>query len=169
MDWIRYTSIERYADKYNIAVVMPEVDGSCFYADMKHGYNYFTYLTEEVVAVAEGLLPVNKEPEKRLVAGLSMGVDGGIGSTYNFMADKFVQIQSLFRENRIPEAQAVQKEVNRIISVLCGVGVMQAEKELLNQLGFDYGCCRRPFRPLEDEAKELLRREVLPYIAEVTV
>lgn len=73
MDWIRYTSIERYADKYNIAVVMPEVDGSCFYADMKHGYNYFTYLTEEVVAVAEGLLPVNKEPEKRLVAGLSMG------------------------------------------------------------------------------------------------
>ena len=98
-----------------------------------------------------------------------MGVDGGIGSTYNFMADKFVQIQSLFRENRIPEAQAVQKEVNRIISVLCGVGVMQAEKELLNQLGFDYGCCRRPFRPLEDEAKELLRREVLPYIAEVTI
>ncbi len=73
MDWIRYTSIERYADKYNIAVVMPEVDGSCFYADMKHGYSYFTYLTEEVVAVAEGLLPVNKEPAKRLVAGLSMG------------------------------------------------------------------------------------------------
>lgn len=104
-----------------------------------------------------------------LLAGLSMGVDGGIGSTYNFMADKFVQIQSLFRENRIPEAQAVQKEVNRIISVLCGVGVMQAEKELLNQLGFDYGCCRRPFRPLEYEAKKLLRREVLPYIAEVTV
>jgi N-acetylneuraminate lyase len=43
-----------------------------------------------------------------LLAGLSMGVDGGIGSTYNFMADKFVQIQSLFRQNRIPEAQAVQ-------------------------------------------------------------
>ena len=43
MDWIRYTSIERYADKYNIAVVLPEVDGSCFYADMKHGYKYFTY------------------------------------------------------------------------------------------------------------------------------
>ena len=67
MDWIRYTSIERYADKYNIAVVLPEVDGSCFYADMKHGYKYFTYLTDEVVAVAEGLLPVNKEPEKRPV------------------------------------------------------------------------------------------------------
>ena len=84
MDWIRYTSIERYADKYNIAVVMPEVDGSCFYADMKHGYNYFTYLTEEVVAVAEGLLPVNKEPEKRLVAGLSMGGYGAFKWAFNY-------------------------------------------------------------------------------------
>ena len=83
MDWMRYTSIERYADKYNIAVVMPEVDGSCFYADMKHGYNYFTYLTEEVVAVAEGLLPVNKEPEKRLVAGLSMGGYGAFKWAFN--------------------------------------------------------------------------------------
>ena len=83
MDWMRYTSIERYADKYNIAVVMPEVDGSCFYADMKHGYDYFTYLTEEVVAVAEGLLPVNKEPEKRLVAGLSMGGYGAFKWAFN--------------------------------------------------------------------------------------
>ena len=73
MDWIRYTAIERYADAYEVAVVMPEVDGACFYTDMKYGYNYFTYLTEEVVAVAESLLPVNKEPAKRLVAGFSMG------------------------------------------------------------------------------------------------
>lgn len=83
MDWMRYTSIERYADKYNIAVVMPEVDGSCFYADMKYGYDYFTYLTEEVVAVAEGLLPVNKEPYKRLVAGLSMGGYGAFKWAFN--------------------------------------------------------------------------------------
>jgi len=83
MDWIRYTAIERYADKYNIAVVMPEVDGSCFYADMKHGYKYFTYLTEEVPAIAEGLLPVNKEPEKRLVAGLSMGGYGAFKWAFN--------------------------------------------------------------------------------------
>lgn len=83
LDWIRYTAIERYADKYNIAVVMPEVDGSCFYADMKHGYDYFRYLTEEVVAVSEGLLPVNKQAEKRLVAGLSMGGYGAFKWAFN--------------------------------------------------------------------------------------
>ena len=83
LDWIRYTSIERYADKYNVAVVMPEVDGSCFYADMAHGYNYFTYITEEVIAISEGLLPVNKTADKRLVAGLSMGGYGAFKWAFN--------------------------------------------------------------------------------------
>lgn len=73
LDWVRYTAIERLADSFELAVVMPEVDGSCFYSDMKYGYKYFTYLTTEVVTVAESLFPVNREPEKRLVAGLSMG------------------------------------------------------------------------------------------------
>ena len=37
---------------------------------------------------------------------------------------------------------------------------MQAEKEVLNQLGFDFGICRPPFGvPTEDE-KEIIRREI---------
>lgn len=102
-----------------------------------------------------------------MLAGLSMGVDGGIGSTYNFMADKFVEIRRLFGEARIEEAKAVQKEANRIIAVLCQVGVMAAEKEILCQLGLDFGSCRRPFSPLGEEAKALLAKEVLPYIPKI--
>ncbi len=102
-----------------------------------------------------------------MLAGLSMGADGGIGSTYNFMADKFVQIRKLYQENRMEEARAIQREANRIIAVLCSMGVMQAEKEILCQLGLDFGCCRHPFGKLGEEQKQLLRREVLPYITEV--
>ena len=54
----------------------------------------------------------------------------------------------------------IQNEANRIIALLCRVGVMQAEKEILNQLGFDFGECRRPFGALSEEEKALLRREV---------
>ncbi|MBQ8260330.1 MAG: N-acetylneuraminate lyase, partial [Clostridia bacterium] len=60
--------------------------------------------------------------DEMFLCGLSMGADGGVGSTYNFMADKFVKIRALFAENRIAEAQAIQTEVNRIIAVLCKVG-----------------------------------------------
>ncbi len=102
--------------------------------------------------------------DEMLLSGLAMGADGGIGSTYNFMADKFVKIRSLFGEGKIEEAREVQQEANRIIAILCRIGVMQAEKEIMNQLGFDFGSCLPPFAKLNDEAKELIAKEVIPYI-----
>lgn len=83
LDWVRYTALERIADEYELAVVLPEVDGSCFYTDMKYGYKYFTYLTKEVVNVSESLFPVNKSADKRLVAGLSMGGYGAFKWAFN--------------------------------------------------------------------------------------
>lgn len=105
--------------------------------------------------------------DEMFLAGLSMGADGGIGSTYNFMADKFVKIQKLFHEGRIIEAQQIQKEANRIITILCQIGVMQAEKEVLNQLGFDFGVCRHPFEEPTAEQKNLIAKEIIPYIRKV--
>lgn len=102
--------------------------------------------------------------DEMLLSGLSMGADGAIGSTYNFMADKFVRILSLFREHKIDEARAAQNEANRIISILCKVGVMQAEKEILCQLGFDFGTCRHPFGTLTEDAKALIANEIIPYL-----
>lgn len=99
--------------------------------------------------------------DEMFMAGLAMGADGGIGSTYNFMADKFVKIQRLFKENKIEEAQEIQKEVNKIITILCKIGVMQAEKEVLNQLGFDFGNCRHPFGIPTAEEKELIKKEII--------
>ena len=98
---------------------------------------------------------------------MAMGADGAIGSTYNFMADKFVKIHERFRENRLSEARLLQQEANRIIAVLCRIGVMQAEKEVLNQLGFDFGICRRPFGVPTEEEKALIAREIMPYVREV--
>ena len=77
-DWIRYSSIERYAERYKIAVVMPDVSGNSFYADMAHGYPYFTYLTEELPGLVESYFPIGGCREKRFVAGLSMGGYGSL-------------------------------------------------------------------------------------------
>lgn len=102
--------------------------------------------------------------DEMFLAGLSMGADGGVGSTYNFMADKFVKIKKLFEENKLAEAQEVQKQANHIITVLCKIGVMQAEKEVLNQLGFNFGVCRHPFGEPTSEQKELIAKEIIPYV-----
>lgn len=102
--------------------------------------------------------------DEMFLAGVSMGADGGVGSTYNFMADKFVKIHELFNKNEIAEAQKLQKEANRIITILCQIGVMQAEKEVLNQLGIPFGICRKPFGEPTQEQKDLIAKEIIPYI-----
>lgn len=40
------------------------------------------------------------------------------------------------------------------------VGVLQAEKELLNMMGMNFGQCRRPFKKLDDHDKLLLKNVI---------
>lgn len=95
--------------------------------------------------------------DQMFLAGLIMGADGGIGSTYNFMAEKFVRMKELFDNGKIMEAQKIQSEANAIIEVLAKVGVMPGEKEILHMLGLQFGECRKPFRSLKEDEKKLLR------------
>lgn len=75
--WTRWTSVERYAAKHNLAVIMPEVQRS-FYLDMARGGRFFTYLTEELPGLVEGLFGLNPTREGCFVAGASMGGYGAM-------------------------------------------------------------------------------------------
>ncbi len=75
--WQRWTSVERYVEGLNLAVVMPAAHNS-FYTDMVHGGKYFTFLTEEVPAVLQDMFPLSQEREDTFVAGLSMGGYGAL-------------------------------------------------------------------------------------------
>lgn len=70
--WQRWTSIERYAEAYNLAVVMPAANLS-FYTDMVHGKDYSKFIGEEVPAVARELFSLSDKREDNFIAGLSMG------------------------------------------------------------------------------------------------
>ena len=98
--------------------------------------------------------------DEMFLSGISMGADGGVGSTYNFMAEKYLDIMALAKQGRLCEAREVQKECNRIITALCRVGVMEGEKEVLCQLGFDFGRARAPFSELTDEQKAFIKAEI---------
>jgi S-formylglutathione hydrolase FrmB len=70
--WVRRTSIERYAAPLGLAVVMPRVDRS-FYTDMAAGLAYWTFVSEELPAIARRFFPLSERREDNYVAGLSMG------------------------------------------------------------------------------------------------
>lgn len=76
-DWLRYTSIERYAQKAKIIVVCPSGNNS-FYQDMVIGGRYFNFLTEELPAYMRIMFPVSKERENTFIGGLSMGGFGAM-------------------------------------------------------------------------------------------
>ncbi len=72
--WLRRTSIERYALKHRLIIVMP--DGfRGFYTDNDEGPPYAKYIAEELVAQIDCLFPTNR---KRGIGGLSMGGYGAL-------------------------------------------------------------------------------------------
>ena len=90
---------------------------------------------------------LKKFPEKNIFCGhdelflsaSAVGVQAGIGSTFNFMAEKFVKIQKLL------------DEANAVIEELCKIGVFKGVKAALKLQGMDCGECRKPFQPLRDD------------------
>jgi putative tributyrin esterase len=91
--WMRRTSIERYASELGIAVVMPSVQRS-FYEDMEYGMNFWTFVSEELPAIARSFFPLSEKREDNFVAGLSMGGYGAFKLALN-CPDQYAAAASL--------------------------------------------------------------------------
>lgn len=106
--------------------------------------------------------------DEMLLAGLSMGADGGIGSTYNCMTPLVHRIYDSFCANDIQKAQRYQQEANEVIQVIVKHGVFASVKTLLGFEGLDLGSCRKPFAPMTEEGirelREVYERRILPYM-----
>ncbi len=91
--WQRRTSIERYVEELDLAVIMPAVHRS-YYTDMAIGYRYWTFISEEVPYVAHILFHLSHRREDTFVAGLSMGGYGAFKLALTF-PERFAAAASL--------------------------------------------------------------------------
>lgn len=91
--WRRRTSIERYADFYQMAVVMPAAHRS-FYADMAVGFKYWTHISQEVPRLARQWFALSDQPAHNFVAGVSMGGYGAFKLALNH-PDRYAAAASL--------------------------------------------------------------------------
>jgi N-acetylneuraminate lyase len=96
--------------------------------------------------------------DETLLAGLSLGADGAIGSTFNIQGEKVVRLAQAFAAGDMPAARAVQAEMNGLIDVVVAHGVFPSLKYLLELGGLKMGACRPPFLPLSDAARTALER-----------
>jgi len=71
-EWTENTRIEAYAQEKQLMTVSMFL-GDSFCCDMAVGYNYFTYMTEELPRFIQAIYPSSPEREDNYIAGFSMG------------------------------------------------------------------------------------------------
>ena len=94
--YMRFTSIERYAEAHQLAVIMPNADHSG-YANMAFGHSYYDYILE-IYNYAHQVLPVSKKREDNFIAGHSMGGYGTIkfALTQSHLFSKAAPLSAVF-------------------------------------------------------------------------
>ncbi len=89
--------------------------------------------------------------DEMLLAGLSFGVKGAVGSTYNFMAPLYNGIIGDFKKGKIEDALEKQAFSIKIIEILIRYnGAIVAGKTLMKSVGIDCGKCRLPLKNLTE-------------------
>ena len=73
--------------------------------------------------------------DEQFLAGLAMGANGGIGSTYNYMGRLFVAIRRHFDAGDMEGARDLQRRVNDMVDVIVAIGVLPATKALAEDPG----------------------------------
>ena len=122
------------------------------------------YLLERMKRAYPELCVWNGYDEK-LLCGLSMGADGGVGSTYNVLCPAIKGILSNFEKGNMQKAQEYQHLVNDMITVMSKCGnVFSAIKTILTFEGMDFGGCRKPFHALSQEDVENIEHAYNVYL-----
>jgi putative tributyrin esterase len=75
--WMRRSRIEVYAEKHQLAIVMPNGYRG-FYTNNEDGPAYADYIVRDVMGVAEKYFPLKRDRAHRAIGGLSMGGYGAL-------------------------------------------------------------------------------------------
>lgn len=100
-------------------------------------------------------------PDEMLVCGLSSGVDGGIGSTYNVMYPTIRAIYDNFRAGNLTAALKHQQKANKIINVMLRHSVIPVCKMILEELGIEVGNASFPMTRYSTEEWKSIKDELI--------
>lgn len=91
-----------------------------------------------------------------LLAAVSLGANGAVGSTYNYMAPLYRQMLAAWASGDHAQAQALQEAAIRVIRLLDRFGGIGTGKAIMALKGMDMGPCRMPVHTLHAQEMALL-------------
>lgn len=97
--------------------------------------------------------------DEQMIAGLSMGADGAIGSTFNFQCKENVELYKKLQANDFVGGLPLQKKLNEAITLILETGLYNSIKYIIEKkYGFSMGECRKPFASLPETEKAKLNK-----------
>jgi N-acetylneuraminate lyase len=98
--------------------------------------------------------------DEALLAGLTLGAQGAIGSTYNFAAPIYHRVLQAFAAGDAEAARREQACAVALVAAIARYGYLAASKRVMAMLGVDVGPVRLPLRALPADQETLLRRDL---------
>ena len=93
-------------------------------------------------------------PDESLLAGLVMGADGGIGTSYNILPGTVAEIYDSFVKGETEKALAAQKKLNHLIASVAGMNIGHW-KAFMEIMGFDMGHTVAPGTAVSPEKRKV--------------
>lgn len=118
------------------------------------------YDMHRITCLNGGDINVLNGPDEMLICGLTMGADGGIGSTYNLMPKRYLKLYRAFTQGDLQTARQIQFGINKVIEVLIRHGVIASIKRTLTEMGFDAGSVAYPGKVIGDAEAACLMNEL---------
>jgi N-acetylneuraminate lyase len=129
-------------------------------AGIKYTHSNFMEM-QQCLNLDGGRFDITHGPDESLLCGLSIGVRGAIGTSYNFIPGLYQEIISAFEEGDHKRARALQLKSVKIIEVIIKYrGGIVAGKAIMKLAGFDCGPCRVPLKSLSPEEIKDMEKEL---------
>lgn len=104
--------------------------------------------------VGDGDLQVLMGRDEMLLGAMATGVQGAVGSTYNYAAPVYQRIAAAIERGDLEAARVANVEVVRFVRELLKVGVLPGAKAIMRWMGVDVGHPRPPHAGLgADESR----------------
>jgi N-acetylneuraminate lyase len=106
-------------------------------------------LLQECLAVRDGSLDVLFGVDEMLLAAVTLGVRGGVGSTYNYATPLYKRMLAALDSGNLPLARKLQRQSVELVRAVEAHGGLAANKEVMRLVGIDCGPVRPPLTPIE--------------------
>ncbi|GAB3987338.1 N-acetylneuraminate lyase [Spirosoma daeguense] len=98
--------------------------------------------------------------DEMLLPALSLGAQAAIGSTYNFAAPLYLEVQQHYVAGNQEEARTCMAHLVDMVRAFVKYPAIPAQKAIMHMLGYDVGPCRLPLTKLTSAQYDQLYTEL---------